>query len=224
MSHEINWGKYVGLVLFSIFLGFTQASVAFYLRKNLGIEGDPFPLRNHPESPLGAFSQIESYREITTLFMIIITSLMCSQRPLYRFLVFTFILGFCVMSYYVFLRLFSGWPGSLMSFDIIFLFPSLWIAPVLATIILAFTMASASGILLYAARNKSLRSPELLEWLLVFSGGMIVMYAFLSVELTERSQLPDFSWWVFWIGYVLGLSGLFSYLVQVIRQSRMRFF
>ena len=225
MSQEFSWGKYTGLVVFSVLLGFTHASVAFYLRTNLGIEGDPFPLKTGADGVLGIFSHTEYYREISSLGMTVIASILFANRYFYRILAFILMLGFTDLSYYAFLRGIHGWPDSVFAYDLLLLFPTIWVSPVFAPLLLAVTMSSTTSFLLFYSRNRGLRNPEFLDVLLLTVGFVLLLYAFMSESeyYLGGGMPPRFSWGVYWTGYGLCVAGLLSYFVQVWRFSKMRF-
>jgi hypothetical protein len=94
---------------------------------------------------------VELWREAATLVMIAAVGLLAGrtwrQRAGYGAVAF----GVWDIFYYVFLRVICGWPKTLLDWDILFLLPLPWWAPVLAPVSIALlmivwgTLASQAG-------------------------------------------------------------------------------
>ena len=88
----------------------------------------------------GALGNVELWREAATLVMIATLGLLAGRtwrrRAGYAALAF----GAWDIFYYVFLRLISGWPRTLLDWDILFLLPLPWWGPVLAPVSIALVM------------------------------------------------------------------------------------
>jgi len=163
------------LILFSIAMGFLEASVVVYLRQLYYPEGFSFPLEI---MALDALS-IEYLREFSSLVMIFSLAIIAGRNFYERFAYFLLCFGIWDIFYYVWLKVLLNWPESLLTWDILFLIPVIWAGPVLAPVLCALTMVViGSSILSFQQQGYRVRI-TLLEWLLLFLGGCIILATFL---------------------------------------------
>src|SRR5881409_1795025 len=127
LSERTRW---VIVMAFAIAMACVEAASVFYIRALVDrmepYQADPLPMS-------GALGNVELWREAATLVMIVTLGLLAGRtwraRAGYAALAF----GAWDIFYYVFLRLISGWPKTLLDWDILFLLPLPWWGPVLAT-------------------------------------------------------------------------------------------
>jgi hypothetical protein len=122
---------------FAIAMAWVEAASVFYIRALVGrIE----PYQSNPLPINDALGHVELWREAATLVMIATLGLLAGRtwrrRAGYAALAF----GAWDIWYYVFLRLISGWPKSLLDWDVLFLLPLPWWGPVLAPVSIALIM------------------------------------------------------------------------------------
>ncbi|PYR41074.1 MAG: hypothetical protein DMF95_31850 [Acidobacteria bacterium] len=125
------------VMAFAIAMGWVEAASVFYIRALVDriepYQADPLPMN-------GALGNVELWREAATLVMIATLGGLAGRtwrrRAGYAALAF----GAWDIFYYVFLRLISGWPRTLMDWDILFLLPLPWWGPVLAPVSIALVM------------------------------------------------------------------------------------
>src|SRR4051812_4410 len=122
---------------FAIAMAWLEAACVLSLRALVDriepYQPDPLPMNG----PLG---NVELWREAATLVMIAALGVLAGRtwrrRAGYAALAF----GAWDIFYYVFLRLISGWPRTLLDWDILFLLPLPWWGPVLAPVSIALVM------------------------------------------------------------------------------------
>ena len=161
----------VGLVLFGMGFGFVEAVFVVDLRAILSpaigrtdpLSADelfPWIPRDRLEraDPTAArLMRIEVLREAATLAMLAGAGLATGRTCLQRFSAFLIAFGVWDLCYYVSLKVLLGWPESLWTWDILFLIPVPWSAPVLAPAIVAATMVVAgSSVIVQEARGRVL--------------------------------------------------------------------
>ena len=134
LSERMRWAL---VVVFAIAMAWVEAASVFYVRALVDrIE----PYQAHPLPMNGALGYVESFREAATLVMIAAVGALAGRtwrrRAGYAALAF----GAWDIFYYVFLHLISGWPRTLMDWDILFLLPLPWWGPVLAPVSIALVM------------------------------------------------------------------------------------
>jgi len=167
--------KIVLLTIFSIAMGFLEAIVVVYLRQLYYPEGFGFPLK---EVIWGGLF-LEYLREILTIVMLLTISALAGRLTSERFSYFLYCFGVWDIFYYVGLKVFLNWPSSLFTWDVLFLIPVVWIAPVLAPISCATTMIIVSVFMLYYQIKGYLVRFKLLEWALILLGALFIFIAFI---------------------------------------------
>jgi hypothetical protein len=134
MTERVRWTI---VVAFAIAMAWVEAASVLYIRALVDriepYQANPLPIN-------GALGNVELWREASTLVMIAALGLLAGRtwrrRAGYAALAF----GVWDIFYYVFLWLISGWPKSLLDWDILFLLPLPWWGPVLAPVTIALVM------------------------------------------------------------------------------------
>ena len=137
LSERTRWAA---VMAFAIAMAWVEAASVFYIRALVDriepYQAEPLPL-GAMNSTLG---YVELWREAATLVMIAVLGLLAGRtwrrRAGYAALAF----GAWDIFYYVFLRLMTGWPRTLLDWDILFLLPLPWWGPVLAPVSIALVM------------------------------------------------------------------------------------
>ena len=125
--------RLIWLSAYAVAMAYVESAVVVYLRAIYYPEGFSFPIVIIPD----AMTWIEVGREAATLIMLVGVSLLAGADRWERFLFFCTAFGVWDIFYYVWLRVFLGWPTSLLTWDILFLIPVPWIGPVLAPILIS---------------------------------------------------------------------------------------
>ena len=206
LSERARWAI---VMAFAIAMAWVEAASVFYIRALVDriepYQANPLPL----ETMSGTLGPVELWREAATLVMIATLGVLAGRtwrrRAGYAALAF----GAWDIFYYVFLRLISGWPKTLLDWDILFLLPLPWWGPVLAPISIALvmilwgTLATQSS---DAATNA--RWPWALGWV-----GIVLALAVFMID-TSRALLDGrdavlqvlpstFNWPLFWVALLL---------------------
>jgi hypothetical protein len=204
------------LLLFGVSFGYVEAAVVIYLRALYDpIRGqvhpgrpasDLFPLMTQDQLRATAPDKfwlvgVEFVREAATLAMLAAVALAAAGNLSRWFPAFCLAFGTWDLFFYVFLKLLSAWPESLLTWDILFLIPVPWVAPVLAPSIIAVSMI-AGGL---AALRRPVRL-KAVHWILLVAGGMVVLVSFMQdFRNTTAGGLPHpFAWPVFVAGESIG--------------------
>lgn len=156
-------------------MGFLESVVVVYLRQLYYPEGFGFPLKE----AIGAGFFLEYLREIATIVILLTVSVLAGRRTYERFSYFLYCFGVWDIFYYVGLKVLLNWPSSLLTWDILFLIPIVWLAPVLAPIICATTMIIFSGFILYYYNKGYPVRINLLGWSLMSLGALCILITFI---------------------------------------------
>ena len=224
MTRTVSFSGYLALWVFAIALSLIEAAVVIYLRALAG--NVLFPLHDVLKALGTQVNSLEGFREVATLVVLLMPVYLLQVSLLPR--VAAYALAFAVwdLGYYGFLRLFLKWPGSLMTYDVLFLIPKPWVAPVLCPVAVAATVVLGSTCYLYLARNRAVRNPSLLQTiaLLIGAGIMVLSFMWESDYYLRGGLPPRFAWWLFLPGYAMALLGGAQLLYQFARQDKARFF
>ena len=186
-------------------MAYVESATVVYLRRIYGLSD--LILDIPPIDPV--IAQIEVGRELATLVMLMAVGWAVGKTLQSRIGFTFFIFGIWDIFYYIWLKLFIGWPNSLLSPDILFLIPLPWWGPVIAPLLVACLMV-IGGILAITGEEKGymirLFSKDLL---FAFSGMILILFSFmkdalalLPSEIESLTQLrpTKFNWIIYLIG------------------------
>jgi hypothetical protein len=194
--------------LFAIAMAFLEATVVVYLRKIYYPAGFSFPLVDIPQFIL----QVEISREVATIVMLWAIAMLTGSDKRSVFAYFSFNFGVWDIWYYIWLKLLINWPATFMDWDVLFLIPLPWIAPVLAPIIVSVCLIGAAVLILKFENLKLSR----VDWLLEIMSALIIVGSFLMQLTRLAAKIPpdNYPWWIFTLGMCLGL-GVFYRRLRV---------
>jgi hypothetical protein len=219
----------IALVLFGAAFGYVEASVVCYLRLlhepvrqkiHPGIPpGDLFPLttldqlRASPDQLRTLSTEVG--REAATIAMLAAVALAVASDTAQWAAAFAVAFGVWDLAFYGFLKVLLDWPASLFTWDILFLIPVPWAAPVLAPALVAATMVGAGA--------WQLRHPTrigALQWTGISAGAVVILVSFMMDyrRLMAGAMPAAFAWGVFAAGLLLGTG---SYVWAAYPRERM---
>jgi len=178
--------------IFAIAMGLFESAVVVYLRELYYKTGFNFPLKTIP----AFIGRIEVMREAATIFMLVACGILAGNSKLQRFAYFVLAFAIWDLFYYVFLYLFISWPSSLSTWDILFLIPVPWVAPVWSPCLLCLIMILGS---LYIIKKNS-KEPQfkikIQHWFMMIGGALICILSFAWDYLKFKSTKSD-HWTIF---------------------------
>lgn len=134
LTERARWAV---VVAFAAAMAWVESACVYYLRLLVDrvqpYQPDPLPI-------VGALGNIELVREAATLLMLLTTGMLAGRTWQRRIGYMAIAFGVWDILYYVFLWIMSGWPASLLDWDILFLLPLPWWGPVLAPVSIALLM------------------------------------------------------------------------------------
>jgi hypothetical protein len=205
-----------GLILFGASFGYVEAAVVVYLRAVYDpirqalhpkrAPGELFPLippdalrKTAPEK--SRLLGVEIAREAATMIMLAAVALVAAGARSAWLPCFAIAFGTWDLFFYIFLKILLGWPATVMTWDILFLIPVPWAAPVLAPSIVAMTIIGAG--ILALARPVAMRP---LHWIATTAGGALILASFMwDWQNLVAGGLPrPFAWTLFAAGELAG--------------------
>lgn len=206
-------GIALAVLAFAAAMAYLESAVVVYLHRALGIALDAlFPLRD-PRA-VADLAAIEVGRELATLVMLAAIGWIAGRSALERLAWAAVAFGTWDVGYYGWLLVFSGWPPSPDTWDLLFLFPVPWVGPVWAPVAVSVALV---GFGLAAARRYRaggtipIHSPHVAAGI---AGGALVVASFtLDAGRIMGGGMPaDFSWPIFAAGMLVAIAAAASAL------------
>jgi hypothetical protein len=205
-GHFSERARWVIVVAFAIAMAWVESASVYYIRALVGriepYQLDPLPIND-------SLGYVELWREAATLVMLATLGLLAGRTWLRRLGYAALAFGVWDIFYYVFLRIMTGWPRTLLDWDILFLLPLPWWGPVLAPVSIA-TLMIIWGTLTTQAGEPAPNARW--SWALGFVGILIALGVFM---VDAWRALPDgreailqvlpttFNWPVFLVALLL---------------------
>ncbi len=137
IDHLTERTRWAVVIAFAIAMAWVESASVYYIRALVDriepYQVNPLPLND-------ALGYVEMWREAATLVMIATLGVLAGRtwRRRVGYAALTF--GAWDIFYYVFLRIMTGWPKTLLDWDILFLLPLPWWGPVIAPVSIALLM------------------------------------------------------------------------------------
>jgi hypothetical protein len=202
---------YTALWAFALAFGFIEAMVVVYLREismqQLALQGTNSlaGLRVTEIALPERYVRLEVVREACTMILLAAGAWLAGRRSDDRAGAFLLSFGVWDLMYYAALHVVEHWPVGLTDWDILFLIPVPWVAPVWAPILVA-TIFVVVGTYLFWTPGRE----RLCGWFdaAVFAGAaLIIIAAFVreSSAAIDHHAPESFPVWLFGIGVALGV-------------------
>lgn len=212
--------RWTAVVVFAVAMALLEAAVVTYLRTFLD-RIDPYQPGPLPVPQW--LMPIEVAREVATVIMLLVVAWLAGRHWRHRFGYFLIAFGVWDIFYYLFLAPMSGWPGSLLDWDVLFLIPMPWWGPVLAPACIAALMVAGGTMITQFGKVDVALWPGPVSWAMSLAGAVLALYVFMADALyaPEWSQqaltnlLPvAFNWPLF----VLALALMSAPIVSISRK------
>jgi hypothetical protein len=213
--------RWLVVVLYAAAMAYVEAAVVLYLRTMVN-RLDPYQLP--PVDLSEDLIHIEMIREATTLIMLAAVGWLAGRTWRSRLGYTLVAFGVWDILYYVFLVPLSGWPRSLLDWDILFLLPLPWWGPVLAPVSIAALMVVGGTVVGLLDRPERALWPGPWARRLTLVGVALALYVFMADSIRAlgggaeavRQVLPTrFNWPVFVVAVLL----LAAPIVDLCRQQ-----
>ena len=205
MPDTARRSSYVALWVFALAFGWIEAAAVVYLRQTA-----PRDAAAAIEFPLVLVAAnlvaVELVREACTLIVLGAVAWLAARR--WAELVGAFLLMFGVwdLAYYACLRLMIGWPDGLSNWDLLFLIPLPWVAPVWAPAIVAAIFVAAGSYLFWTSSRLRRYTPGDVAILLA-SASAIVGAFLVDWRVVFSHEAPQhFPDWLYWAGVAAGVA------------------
>lgn len=205
-----TWFKRLLVVsVYAVSMAWVESAVVVYLRVMIGrvvpYQADPLPISV-------GLGWIEIGREVATMLMLGTVGWLAGKtfrgRAGYALVAF----GIWDIFYYIFLVPMSGWPASLLDWDVLFLIPLPWWGPVLAPVLISLLLILGGGLAAYSESLPQPKWPHAWSWALNLIGVGLALYTFMEEAIRAlpagedavRQALPvTFNWPLFLLALAL---------------------
>jgi hypothetical protein len=179
--------KLTQVIVFAAAFAFVESAVVTYLRAIYYPQGFSFPLQIMSSSHVS----VELIREFSTIVMLIVVGLLAGTTRWQKFSYFLIAFGVWDIFYYVWLKVILNWPATLFDWDILFLIPLPWIAPVIAPILISLVMIVGGILIMEKEDGDGEFHPPLSAWLISCIASLVALFTFIvDTGATLHSQLP----------------------------------
>ena len=196
----------VAVIAYAGAMAYLEAAVVVYLQLALGLRvGAIFPLL--PASEAGNLVAIEAGREAATLVMLATVGLLVGRTCLERLAWSAVVFGVWDIGYYAWLHVFSGWPPSLHTPDILFLLPVPWVGPIWSPVAVSAALVGVGLVAASAMRSGRRLAVARWHWAAGIGGGLLVVlsYTLDAGRLIDGGLPGPYLWPLFAIGMLLAM-------------------
>ena len=161
--------------LFGVAFALVEASVVVYLRALYYPAGFEFPLRLLTMNHLG----IELAREAATIVMLLAVGAIAGRAKWDKFGFFLVAFGVWDIFYYFWLKMFLGWPATVVDWDVLFLLPIPWIGPVIAPVVISLLMIYCGATIVRRIDAEDPFAPGWQSWMFAIIATAILLFSFM---------------------------------------------
>lgn len=204
-----SWSvRLLWVVVFAAAFAWVESAVVIYLREIFFDDGFRFPLRiiwDGEQRVVSPLVRVEVGREIATIVVLAAVGVLAGRNRLQRFWLFMVAFGVWDIFYYVWLRVLSGWPPGLMTWDLLFYVPLPWVGPVITPVLIALVMTVFGTLIVWLDENDQPPDFRPSDAILLMAGGVLLIVSFcwdwrniLQYPASTGSGVPEtFAWWLY---------------------------
>lgn len=199
-----SWQKrYIWGAVCFIALAYIESAVVVYLRALYYPQGFGFPL----EEMSLAIYLTEAGREAATIVVLTAVACLVEKTHTGRFFLFLYGFGIWDIFYYVWLKVLVNWPATLLDWDVLFLIPLPWVAPVLSPVLISLLFVAVAVSANHPASRGRSKPFGLADRMLLCAAAIVIVASFLwkTKSVMEHGIPRGYPWWLWGIGVALGL-------------------
>ena len=208
------------VLVFAVAMAYLESAVVVYLQLALdGQVGAIFPLR--PAITVGDLVAIEVGREAATLVMIAAVGLLAGRTWVERLAWGAVVFGAWDIGYYAWLRVFSGWPPSLGTTDLLFLIPVPWVGPVWSPVVVSMALVGVGLAAAWTVRSGRRLALRRRHWVAGLAGGALVILSWTidAGQIMDGGLPGPYPWPIFAAGMLLALAAAVEALRGAVRDT-----
>ena len=208
--------RWLVVIAFAIGMAWVESASVYYLRL---LVDRVQPYQNNPLPVRGELGAVELAREAATMVMLLTVGMLAAHTWLKRLAYSAIAFGVWDIFYYVFLRIMSGWPQSLLDWDVLFLIPLPWWGPVLAPVSIAALMIVWGTLVTQLDESFAIWPQTWKACGLSCAGILLALYVFMSdavravgqgLDVTTMPLPQSFNWGLFGVAFALMAAPIFE--------------
>jgi len=212
--------RWTVVIIFAIAMAWVESAVVLYLRTMINrivpYQPDPLPIAT-------GLGHAELVREAATLVMLLTVGWLAGRTWRSRWGYALLAFGIWDIFYYIFLRPLTGWPVSLLDWDVLFLIPLPWWGPILGPIAISVLLIVLGTLVSQFDEPERPIWPGRWAWGFYFGGAALALYAFMADSLrvagggveAVRTVLPV---WFNWPLFSMALALMVAPILDVSKQ------
>lgn len=165
--------RFVLLSAYAIAMALLEAVVVVYLRALL----DATPERVTLGSQVTI--EMEAGREAATLVMLVAVGWLAGRNWRERCAYGLYAFGLWDIWYYIWLKVFTGWPETLLNWDVLFLIPVRWWGPVLAPVLIAALLCVCAVLAVQRLQREQRLGFTWARIVMTAAGALLALYVFI---------------------------------------------
>ena len=209
--------RWIWVIIFGIAFAWVEGAVVVYLREIYFNGSFHFPIVvewKDGQYVVDDLMRIEFGREIATIIMLFTIGGIAGKNALQKFCFFMVAFGIWDVFYYIWLWVMTGWPESLVTWDLLFFVPLPWVGPVITPVLIALAMVVAGSLIIYYDEKRYLILWRWYDWVIELGCGLLMIVAFCwdwknIIRLPDgvlRTGIPNpFAWWLYWPAYLFSI-------------------
>ena len=201
--------QFLWVSAYAVAMALLEAVVVIYLRGLLQFRGRQVDLHQYFSLEIG--------REVATLVMLVAVGYLAAahaqkHRGWQQLAYGLFAFGLWDIWYYIWLKVYTGWPSGLLSWDILFLIPFRWWGPVLSPVLIAVLICASAVLLILRIERGQRPGFNLASLGLLSSGVLLALYVFMNDSLHawlsgqsnwDTLRPEPFNWPLFLVAFLL---------------------
>jgi hypothetical protein len=229
LKADIIW-RLTWVSLFAIAFAWVESSVVVYLREIFYGGSFYFPIVvdwDNGQYAANHLTSIELFRETATIIMLAAIGCLSGKNRLQKISFFMIAFGIWDIFYYVWLYMMIGWPEHLMTWDLLFLIPLPWVAPVVTPVLISIAMIAAGSLFIYFDEMGIRQKFFWYDWVILMGCVLIIITAFCwdwkniirFPDGIERTGIPNpFLWKLYLPAFCLSVCWFSYRFIQNIRK------
>jgi hypothetical protein len=201
---------YVAVWVLALAFGVIEGSVAVYLREIYVRDAAIAVSSRIPSLEVTLVSlpdplvMLEMVREACTIALLAALGWLSGRRFADRAGAFLLAFGIWDLTYYALLRVVLGWPTTVGAWDVLFLIPTPWVAPVWAPATVAVVFVVAGSYLFWTPDAE--RRYSVLDAAILIAATLLTLASFLvETQAAIVHRVPArYATWLFWPGVAAG--------------------
>jgi hypothetical protein len=226
--------RWIWVFIFAVVFAWVEGAVVVYLREIFYGGSFYFPIAVNWENGkyvANHLTNIEIIREAATIIMLAAIGCLAGKNNWQKFSFFMIAFGIWDIFFYIWLKVMVNWPADFMTWDILFLIPLPWVAPVIAPVLISIAMIAAGALIIYYDEKGLEIKFFWYDWMIVLGCGLLMIVAFCwdwknivrFPDGIERSGIPNpFLWGLYLPAYFLSICWFAIRLFQNIRKNKLK--